>query len=625
MNVEKEAQKLEEVQKNSEDQKEDKNLKIEVIQKEDEDTADKKEEEVQKKINYDQKINPNIFINQDLVKQFICPLCKGVLYDPIIPCKLDFKVYCKNCIEKYLENNENKCPNCQKTIENSPQKFDIVQASISCLDTKCKNEKSGCKWQGKYAFYDKHIDECPKEETHCVFEGCDKVCMRENLESHLKLCPFRVIMCDKCGMNIIASALAKHRDECPREVIKCPQKCGAKFERCILTEHKKQCPFTIIQCPFETIGCNEVIKRNEFYKRMHDNLPKHINMLLNDYLIFKEKSKKIWKEHGIELEEDNECKEKLQILNENFENIYKKVDNNNENQKEEDKKQEQIKEKIDINKFKKSPLMEEEKNQEKFVPIEKEEKTQNAVIQNHIKINQIKPLENKENLTLNKNNESLLNKKRERSEEVENEKNATKNNEADNPKANDNINNKEDDNEQTIYNSKDISKKFKINGNIIGSNCLEGNVHYFVFAHDSRKIKRAAGGTYIIRFEILEEVAWLSFGLCDKTIVEKNEFTFSGKFSNNGYCFIATNNVIWHCADMKQRKRIVCPPSITKIGAKGNIIECKYTPSTCMLLFYVNNVFLAGLYDVKPMQSDYLIPCLVFLKNCFVKTSFEYP
>jgi len=110
-----------------------------------------------------------------------------------------------------------------------------------------------------------------------------------------------------------------------------------------------------------------------------------------------------------------------------------------------------------------------------------------------------------------------------------------------------------------------------------------------------------------------------------KQSLKKNEFTFSGKFSNNGYYFIATNNVIWHCTDIKQRKKIVCPPNITKIGAKGNIIECKYTPSTCMLLFYVNSVFLAGLYDVKPMQSEYLIPCLVFLKNCTVKTTFHYP
>lgn len=88
---------------------------------------------------------------------------------------------------------------------------------------------------------------------------------------------------------------------------------------------------------------------------------------------------------------------------------------------------------------------------------------------------------------------------------------------------------------------------------------------------------------------------------------------------------MATNNVIWHCVDLKQRKRIVCPPSITKIGQKNNVIELKYTPNTGMLLFYVNTVFIAGLYDVKPTQSEYLIPGLVFLKNCFVKTSFEYP
>ena len=637
INKNEDSQKTEEIK----DDKEVKNVE-ELSKEKKEEPIKNNEEENTKTIVYIQTINPNIFTNQELVKQFICPLCKGVLYDPIVPCKPDFKVYCKRCIDKYIEYKGNICPDCKNHFEENPKTFDIVKASISCLDTFCKNSKSGCKWKGQYAFYDKHLEECLKEETHCIFKGCEKIFLRENLDSHLKLCPFRIIKCEKCEMNIIASELLKHRDECPKEIIKCPQKCELKFERCKFKEHKEKCPFTLIKCPFEKIGCNEVIKRNEFLKKMKDNLPKHLNLFLNDYLSYKEKFENICKQHGIifeepkgeEVKDEGEEKENLQkkdkVFDKDAENSQKL--NNDSNKKHKENQNDEICIKIEEIKPKKSSFVEEEKNEEKFVPIPKNilknvisiNFSQSQISHESDKINQNEKKEEKKDtqILIKDSSETkdinLLNKKRERTEEIQ--KNEINGNEInDDSKYNDNTE------VQNIYNSDEISKKFKINGNIIGSNCLEGNVHYFVFAHDSRKIKKNSTGDYIIRFEVLEDVNWLSFGLCDKTIVENNEFTFSGKFSNNGYFFISTNNVIWHCTDLKQRKRVVSPPTISKIGSKGNIIECRYTPSTCMLLFYVNTIFLAGLYDVKPMQSDYLIPCLVFLKNCSVKTSFEYP
>lgn len=132
------------------------------------------------------------------------------------------------------------------------------------------------------------------------------------------------------------------------------------------------------------------------------------------------------------------------------------------------------------------------------------------------------------------------------------------------------------ENDQHIYNTTQLSEKFKIKGDIIGSDCLEGNKHYFVFINDDRKIRKSDEGVFSIKFEIMEYSGWLSFGLCDKKIVEQNKYKFVGKFSNNGYFFIATNNVVWHCLDMKQRKKIQCPKSIKQIGALHNIVECRY-------------------------------------------------
>ena len=352
-----EPQKLEDSQNNEDIQK-----MVDSSKDDEEQVEHKGEKENTLDIKYSQAIDPKIFVNQELLNKFICPLCKGILYEPIIPCKSDFKIYCTKCIEKYLKNNDNKCPDCSKILEETPQKFDVVQASISCLDVKCKNEKVGCKWQGKYAFYNDHVLSCPKEETHCVFQGCDKIFLRENLDSHLKLCPFRVIMCDKCGINIIASELTNHRNECPREVIKCPQKCGLKFERCKLNEHNEKCPFTPIKCPFEKIGCDEVIKRSEFYKKMNENLSKHINLFLIDYLNFKEQSKNIWKQAGIEIDEDNEeaQKEKFKLLNETLNKMYAIQNHQEENKK----NSTDINENKEENKIKKIALVEEEKTED---------------------------------------------------------------------------------------------------------------------------------------------------------------------------------------------------------------------------------------------------------------------
>ena len=110
-------------------------------------------------------------------------------------------------------------------------------------------------------------------------------------------------------------------------------------------------------------GCDEVIKRSEFYKKMNENLSKHINLFLIDYLNFKEKSKNIWKQAGIEIDEENEesQKEKFKILNETLNKMYMI-----QNAKEENKKiMIEVNEKNEENKIKKIALIEEEKNEEK--------------------------------------------------------------------------------------------------------------------------------------------------------------------------------------------------------------------------------------------------------------------
>ena len=93
---------------------------------------------------------------------------------------------------------------------------------------------------------------------------------------------------------------------------------------------------------------------------------------------------------------------------------------------------------------------------------------------------------------------------------------------------------------------------------------------------------------------------------------------------SNGCFIISTSSMIWHCSDRKQRKKINLPEGFCKLQSKNIEFECRYTPLECLIDFYVNDKFLISLKDVRPFKSQYLTPCIIFLKNCEVQTTFDY-
>ena len=66
--------------------------------------------------------------------------------------------------------------------------------------------------------------------------------------------------------------------------------------------------------------------------------------------------------------------------------------------------------------------------------------------------------------------------------------------------------------------------------------------------------------------------------------------------------------------DRKQRKRITIPDTYPSLQSKNIKIECRYTPLESLVEFYVNDNYLISLKNVKPIKSDYLTPCIIFLK-----------
>ena len=689
---------------------------------------------VQTKFKYKKNLDLLLFTNKEKAKTFLCPLCQGILYEPILVSLNNIKICCKNCYKKYLENQQNYCPNevyDEKNESNQRQKeLKIIKKNLDLLDMKCKNYEKGCNWFGKYSQFNGHISLCLKEEIHCFFNGCKATFLRENTEKHLKECKYRIMLCNKCGPYMLPPEGVRHCDICPKEEIQCPTRCGAIFERCKLEEHLKyKCPFHVIKCPFEQLGCKEEFMRKDFDIKMNLNNYKHILLLLRDYLDFKQR---YFFDHNISNKNEmivprNKCSSNIKIKrekdNEN-ENNKEKVEQKEKEEKMENKEKEENKENVNINKYenivekvsdmnnKEKEKQEIRKNKNKLFIVQKEVNEKNLKNQkiNDININTDNNLsecstESNTNINHNKlinqssNNEKvndyninrqinkydiidiqddernsltetflnhkLINNKKEKKKRGRKRKIFKKiNKEVDSIEEIISLDEKEKSEEESIkeliaikkrnrnrdrifrYKSKSLINKSlitkmlvsnndekdnskikkiiensKININEINSNSLEENKCFFVFVDDNR-IKNNIEGTYSIEFTILEDNEWLSFGLCDKMLVEENKFAIKG-IENNGCYIISTDNMVWHCTDEKQRNKILYLDG-SSIGSKNNVIECKYTPSEGKLVFFVNNKLFAELSNVKPIKSEFLTPCLICVKSCAVKTSVNF-
>ena len=147
-------------------------------------------EPIQKSLN---KFDPSLFLNQELINQFICPICKGVLIEPAMDLCGCQKLFCKNCLENYLKSHDNICfISGNKSLQN-PLYIKWVEEHIKLYDVKCQNFLSGCSWTGKFSNYEEHILECPKELLICTYEGCNEKIYRENYDKHIDECKFKPI------------------------------------------------------------------------------------------------------------------------------------------------------------------------------------------------------------------------------------------------------------------------------------------------------------------------------------------------------------------------------------------------------------------------------------------------
>jgi len=587
---------------------------------------------------------PELFLEQEDIEQFICGICNKICDDPVITGCGCQTLYCKNCLNFFYINNKHICPQCNKST-GEPTILGIINTTIKNKKMKCVNFSIKCTWEGKCKDYLFHLEhECPKEIVNCPNRGCIIKLKREEISEHIEKCEFKEFSCDKCGLIMPEREKLLHKNICLKEKIKCPQGCDVEMERGDFNLHKINCEYSIIDCPYYYLGCTDKFKRKFEKEKLNEDLNKHLllsvekiisleNTAENCFSRIQSLETEIQNLKSAKLKDEEEIKSLLQYKAQvqNLESEIKELKKYIEQiEKEKEKEKEKHQIKISCLSYNDSVSTSKEKNNdleiENGIKNQKEKDETNNML---IKIP-------KERITENSVKKLLANKRKmeysSKSIYSNQEENVyiklKKKSESQKEVIQKNINNQY---KESIY---DILPKyrdlFSINENIIESSSLTGNKHIYIFFDKKYDIPKKSDKIYKIKYKLLKDISWLGLGICDKKIVENNNYEFSPgnnqkkkenrKTTNIGTYIINTNKICWNC-----NNAIQCKAIDTVINKANNEIELVLNPLECKLEFKFKNSLLTKFSDVRCFKSECFSPCIIFLKNCKIETNFDYP
>lgn len=269
--------------------------------------------------------------SQTIIKEFLCTLCLGVFYNPVIdPCG---HVFCNHCFSTYLKHNPPICPTSGKAFtvtdnskisQNAPAYFTqiIGKQKLRCI-------KKDCEWVNELSkLYDHIRNECTYVIIKCQFKdnGCKYASTRLEIKAHEAICSFRIYECDLCKEKSFYYQKDDHKVKCKKERIECPQKCSVTdLERDDMDNHiLYNCENTKVNCEFSFFGCKEVLIRKNIGQHNLSERKNHIRIIHQAQENLVEQVKVI----GAKIREGSDIKKKIistKPLGSQYyyENIYK--------------------------------------------------------------------------------------------------------------------------------------------------------------------------------------------------------------------------------------------------------------------------------------------------------------
>lgn len=215
---------------------------------------------------------------------FRCCICSKIAYNPV-NAKCDH-VTCSICYDKIQ--GDKKCPLCREKLYNSFNNLiGKILKSTPFHHYQCSIEE--CEFEGTYKEILDHIKECPKKIIVC--DKCKLPMTSEYYKKeHLKLlCNFRIIECEKCTKKIEAGDLNNHYQyECDYFEINC-SKCNQKMLKKDLKQHDQMMhSIQVINCCL----CNIDIKTNDYDFHLHST-----HHCIRCYICQKVLEKKLYENH----------------------------------------------------------------------------------------------------------------------------------------------------------------------------------------------------------------------------------------------------------------------------------------------------------------------------------------
>jgi hypothetical protein len=141
--------------------------------------------------------------NEKLNQLLICLICRGVLLDPM-ECSKCQRGYCSGCLSQL---DKRKCSVCNNLTFLPPHIQTKHNLEEITFETLC------CKKVMSYNEYHNHFSDCPNS-IQCVNTGCTYSDVKERLDRHLKICPFKKITCHVCNGHYFFKDMDTHMPSC---------------------------------------------------------------------------------------------------------------------------------------------------------------------------------------------------------------------------------------------------------------------------------------------------------------------------------------------------------------------------------------------------------------------------
>ena len=151
---------------------------------------------------------------------------------------------------------------------------------IQALRVKCNNNEKGCEWKGTVGTLDEHMESCTFTLVPCPNRCKDdddqlSMILKKDLRKHLnEQCLNRDYKCEFCGEeDNYANITQIHDKVCKNKTLVCPNaECDQVMKRFKIQRHiENDCRFAVIACKYESIGCDEKLKKKDMGTHEQDD------------------------------------------------------------------------------------------------------------------------------------------------------------------------------------------------------------------------------------------------------------------------------------------------------------------------------------------------------------------